>query len=135
MSPRESSRPVFARRCPGNKHCLQRGRAGGSIALGSAHATGGSPPAQESRAPLTLPHPARAGLEGGNWQLASSPGIVSGLNGRQLGFSGDWKSFPSAALMEGAGEGPPRGEGGLLIHIQIPAHCKCTISCAGRQRC
>lgn len=86
--------------------------------MGSARGNGGVsiPPtpvlAQESRAPLILPRPAWAGLEDGSWRLASSPGIVLGLNGRQLGFSGDWKPFPSAALIEGAGEGPPRGEGG-----------------------
>lgn len=116
MSPRESSPPVFARRCPGNKPCLQRGRAGGSTAVGSAHGGGGlhppPVPAQGSRAPLTLPCPAWAGLEGGSWRLASSPGIVLGLNGRQLGFSGDWKPFPSTALIEGAGEGPPCRDGG-----------------------
>lgn len=76
-----------------------------------------SPPAdagtevQSSSDTLTLPRPAWAGLEGGSWWLASSPGIVLGLNGRQLGFSGDWKLFPSAALIEGAGEGPSSGEG------------------------
>lgn len=31
--------------------------------------------------------------EGGSRQLAPCPGIVLGLNGRQLGFSGDLKSF------------------------------------------
>lgn len=58
---RESSPRVFARRCPGNKHCLQRGRAGGSTAVGSARGNGGVSisahplmPAQESRTPLTL---------------------------------------------------------------------------------
>lgn len=45
--------------------------------------------------------PAWFGQEGGSWQLAPCLGIVLGLNGRHLGFSGDWKPFPSAVLARG----------------------------------
>lgn len=83
--------------------------------MGSAHGSGGvsiSPHPDPSTGVQSSSDTAWAGLEGGSWRLASSPGIVLGLNGRQLGFSGDWKPFPSAALIEGAGEGPLSGERG-----------------------
>lgn len=95
------------------------GRAGGSPPVGSTH--GGellsiSPrcawPAQgvpKDAKPLRrcLP-PAWFGQEGGSRQLAPCPGIVLGLNGRQPGFSGDWKPFPSTVFAWGGlGRVPP----------------------------
>lgn len=107
------------------------GRAGGSPAVGSAHggellsisprcawpARGGGGPKDAKPLRRCLP-PAWFGQEGGSRQLAPCPGIVLGLNGRQPGFSGDWKPFPSTVVcLGGAGKGPP--------HAQLGGSCGC----------
>lgn len=95
-------------------------RAGGRLAVGTSRGGGllSIPPPMPGQrggseghtAPTpALPASARGRAEGGSQQLAPCRGIVLGLNGRQPGFSGDWKPFPGS----GNSSCPLRLPGGL----------------------